>query len=440
LRQLSADEPSEFELIGLNSGLDGNSKNEDPRYTDEELAAMSPSERAAALADSITYHWPDVTASTFLQQLYYAAGDLSRPGRLYGERDYYGPERRDLDPDGDHYYGSFGASCPMYLYDQRGAYGELTQQGGVDYAPNLGTALPALHAYRSLRLNDRTRVYDRNRGWGTVVLGSHEARLIDGWLIDGRFGTDVNVGKLYAEGGGTLALSDRSKVRSAWWSGINLSVASGSEVSNSPEASTMRIPQSRLSTVFPWRPYGVVPTGITSIPGASSWNGSCSSNAFCHVFQSIEPNKTVTLAPGYYGDVALKSNSKIILSGGDYYFDGLSTESSSYLVVASGSSARLWVRDSMTLRNYGNITRVIDPATGLPKVSDVSAAANLFIGYYGLREASVWELSATLVAPYAKVTLETNRDWATAHAGMVIANRIELHQGNSFYHVPYLCR
>jgi hypothetical protein len=167
--------------------------------------------------------------------------------------------------------------------------------------------------------------------------------------------------------------------------------------------------------------------------------GPCTADIFCHIYQSIEPGKSVTIAPGYYGDLAVKSNSMLTLSGGDYFFDGLSTESGSFLVVPGGSSARVWVRDSLTLRNYGNMIRNTD-AAGVTTVTDVSAAANLFIGYYGLYEASIWELTGTIVAPYAKVTLETNRAEATAHAGMVIANAIELHQGNSFYQVPYNCR
>lgn len=438
-RQLSQTEPKEYELIAVNGGPETNAKGEDPRYSSAELAAMSSTERAAAKAYQIQYNWADLTNSAFIQALYYWAGDTTRPGRLYGEKDYYGPIRVDLDADKDHFYGVGGQRCPMHLYDQRGAYGELTQAGGVDYAPNLGTALPALHAYRALFLNDRTRVYNQALGWGTVVVGSHEANLLDGALIGGRIGTDTDVGKLYAEGRGTLSLADRSRVRSAWWSGINLSAASGSAVANSPEASVMRVPQSRFMGSFPMRTHGVIPT-ITQIAGAVYSTGLCTSNIFCHAYQSIEPGNTVTLIPGHnYGDLSLKSNSTLILPLGDYFFDGLSTESGSNIVVQAGAAARIWVRESMTLRNNGNIIRVTDPVTGEARVTDVSAAANLFIGYYGTSEASVWELTATLLAPYAKVTLETNRSWATAHAGMVIANYIELHQGNSFYHVPYQC-
>ncbi len=105
-----------------------------------------------------------------------------------------------------------------------------------------------------------------------------------------------------------------------------------------------------------------------------------------------------------------------------------------------GHNVRLWVRDTLTLRNNGNIKRAINPSTGLMDVTDYSAAADLFIGYYGTQYVSVRELTGTLLAPYAQVSLETNASWATAHAGQVIANHIEMHQGNSFFHLPYVCR
>jgi hypothetical protein len=436
---LSKTEPWEYELLGLNGGPDANEKGVDPRYSKADLDAMSDVEREAAYRYNIKYHWADVTHPTFIQELYDRAGDASRPGRLYGERDYYGPVRREFDADGDHFYGTTGLSCPLFLYDQRGAFGELVQNGGVEYAPNLGTAHPALHAYRALYLNDRTRIFSPSGAFGTVVLGSHEANLIDGDIVGGRIGTDTDIGKLYAEGRGALSVTDRAKIRVAWWSGMTVTTAADVVLTNTPEASEMRLPQSRLVKAFPIRTRGNIPV-VTRIANAGYWTGPCSPSVFCHLFQSIEPSMNVTLAPGYYGDLSLKSTSTLVLSGGDYFFDGLTTESNSNLVVAGGASARIWIRDTMTLRNNGNITRATDPATGLPKVTNVAAAANLLIGYYGLTEASVWELSATVIAPYAKVTLETNRSWATAHAGMVIANQIELHQGNSFYHVPYQCR
>lgn len=438
-RQLSSAEPWEFDLLGLNGGVSVNAQGDDPRYSKAELDAMTSAEREAALSYNITYAWADLTHPAFLQELFERTNDTTRPGRLFGERDYYGPVRPEFDADGDHFYGTSGASCPLYLYDQRGASGALIQQGGVDYAPNLGANAPALHAYRGLYLNDRTRVYGPSGGYGTVVLGSHEASLLDGDIIGGRIGTDTDIGKLYAEGRGTLSVADRSNVRAAWWSGLTVTAGSGVSIVNTPEASVMRLPQSRFVKAFPSREKGVVPS-VSRIAAATYGAGSCTPDAYCHVYQSIEPGKTVSLVPGYYGDVALKSTSSLTLTGGDYFFDALSTESGSFLSVASGASARVWVRDSMTLRNYGNIIRVTDPVTGLPIVSNVTAAANLLIGYYGLNEASIWELTGTVLAPYAKVTLETNRSWATAHAGMVIANQIEMHQGNSFYHVPYQCR
>jgi len=439
-KPLSKTETNEFELIGLSSGDDLDDKGLDPRVIDAVRAAMAPADKAIADAKQVTYRWTDVTSLPFFDALWYQARDPQRPGRLFGERDYYGPVRKDLDPDGDHFYGLPNASCPMYFYDQRGGYGELTEQGQVNFVPELANRLPALHAYRSLFVNDRTHVYGPTSGtWGNIVLGSHESRLLDSTWIQGRIGTDAEIGSFYGEGGGTFAVSDRSNVRFAWWDGLNVTAASTASIKNTPGPGTVRIPQSRLMKQFPYRAYGTAPN-VTQIPIASRYAGPCNNTSFCHYYQSIEPNQKVTLQPGFYGDLSIKSGSTLTLSGGDYFFDGLSTESGSYLVVAPGASARVWVRDTLSLRNYGNMKRAVDPATGQTVVVDTSAAANLFIGYYGTQDTSVWELTGTLVAPYVKVSLETNRNPATAHAGMVIANHIELHQGNSFYQVPYQCR
>ncbi len=264
-------------------------------------------------ARDFDYNWSDVTNRGVRGILFDLTGDAARPGRLFGERDYYGPQRVNVDPDGDHFYGTAGQACPMYLHDQRDT-GELTQAGGVDYAPNLAARMPALHAYRSLRLNDRTRVFNVSRNWGDVALGSHEAMLLDPTRVSGRIGTDTNIGRLYAEGGGRLVFADRARVNLAQWDGMTIDAAATSNVTGS--ATDLRLAESRLVGTFPPRTKGTY-ISHTPIPGGGLWVGVCNADVFCAVHQIVPPDQTVQLSPGYYGRVAVNSRSTLLLTSGD---------------------------------------------------------------------------------------------------------------------------
>ena len=138
----------------------------------------------------------------------------------------------------------------------------------------------------------------------------------------------------------------------------------------------------------------------------------------------IEPDQPpYTLSPGRYGNVSVKSRSRLVISAGDYYFEQLHVlePQSELLIDDTAGPVRLHVREELTTR--GKLLGV-DDVRPEPLII-VTGTSTLFL------EST---FSGFLVAPQAEVYLRTT---AEHHRGAIFARTIHLDPNVVIEHVPF---
>ncbi len=136
---------------------------------------------------------------------------------------------------------------------------------------------------------------------------------------------------------------------------------------------------------------------------------------------NLEPSQERTLPPGAYQDSSIKRDATLRLSSGTYYFNSLSTEPNSKLVIDKRNGpVNIYVRT--TLLHKGTM------------VDAGGAKANLLLGYFG--SASVVLESTfvgTLIAPSATIVLAATPQ---PHVGAIFANAVEVRADAHLQFVP----
>lgn len=138
---------------------------------------------------------------------------------------------------------------------------------------------------------------------------------------------------------------------------------------------------------------------------------------------SLEPNQTVTLDSGSYGDLRTKPGAIVYLNGGTYYFRSFDIDVDSLLVV----------------QDTGEPTRIHAFAwSQLKGVVEANPRNTLIAVQQGGIELS-GQLNGTLLVPNGKVNIYQQAGiGAPSHHGAVAAEHIELHQDVVFVQVPFV--
>jgi len=363
--------------------------------------------------------WADITFPQTAAWIEATASDPTEPGRWVDERDYTGSIRPLLDADADYRFDGPSPGC-RHLFD-------VMPSTWLDkFNPDLERALPALAGEQEVRVNDGVAVYNGDGSLASVAVGNHRRRTAMNPTSRGayaRVGVDAQIGQIFAEGA-SVDVAPRATVTSIAYDAGGLSVDPSAKV-QSVQSSVLRMPSIRLSERF-------TPLYTPSSNCLHRW-GQYGENC------SIEPGETVEIQSDgyrYLGVVSVKSNAHLILSGKVFHFDQLNVDDGGIVTVydsagAGGSSnVSIWLKSGLILR--GNLSR--GESAGL--------ASGLLIGYFGTSEVSIRHLNATIVAPRAKVTLESPSQPANGvvtHRGAVYAQRVEVHQGGIFLADPLMC-
>jgi len=256
-------------------------------------------------------------------------------------------------------------------------------------APPLRPTLPAfssfcMFAQDTLRLDDRVKL----SAAAPVQVANSGHTLTD-------LGTDVVVGNVYSCA--PTNLRERSQVTSFVRSEELITMQNSTRIGGSA------IQNSSLNIV----PVKLIATAPTSkVP-----------------IVSPEPGQTLTLAPGNYTNLDVKSGATVKVSAGTYYFDALTLEPQSIFSVNSGSGRVIvYVGNSLTMRS------TVFSATG--------QTPDFVVGYLGTNAVSISSpFTGTLFAPSAAVSLESLA--SGNHSGAFFAGSLTVHQGNAVQCRPF---
>ena len=140
---------------------------------------------------------------------------------------------------------------------------------------------------------------------------------------------------------------------------------------------------------------------------------------------SLEPGLTRTLAPGSWGNLTVKSRSKVFLSTGTYFFQSMaSTEPDAQILLnKTAGPIFIYVKTGFTLKG--------------PFVSNGGLEGEELVGYVGSTTADIESpLLGTIVAPNATVELRRPSNNA-AHRGAVFAKGIHVFSDANVVRVPF---
>ena len=162
-------------------------------------------------------------------------------------------------------------------------------------------------------------------------------------------------------------------------------------------------------------------TAITSIP--TQWTVTFPDTNQGDV--TLEPDQTRTLAPGSWGNLTVKSRSKVFLSAGTYFFQTMtSTEPDAQILLNKTAGAIfIYVKSGFTLKG--------------PLLSNGGPEGEELVGYLGTAIADIESpLLGTIVAPNATVELRRPSNNA-AHRGAVFAKGIHVFSDATVIRVPF---
>jgi len=138
---------------------------------------------------------------------------------------------------------------------------------------------------------------------------------------------------------------------------------------------------------------------------------------------SIEPDKSQTIDPGSYGDIAVKSRSHLKLRSGTYFFTSLSLDPQAILDV-DNTSGPVFIYIKSSFAFSGSVADV-DPSH-----------MNILFGVASATAIPIQSaFRGILVAPQAAVTLPT--DMVAGHVGSFFAKSLILHQTTLIHHEPF---
>ncbi len=262
-----------------------------------------------------------------------------------------------------------------------GAGGGSASSFSVSLPTGLTPPQVGVHAQSGLRINDR----GRPSGF-LVNLGGIETNI----------GADAVVPSIWSVV--NVVLRDRARVEGNVRTSGTVALSSGATVTGS----TLTSQDLSQRTTTQWS---------TTFP--SSHQGD----------RILEPGTPpVTLAPGAYGNVVLKTNTNVSISTGTYWLESLTMEPGGSLRVdTSQGPVFVYVRGSLIHR--GAI------------VSTAGPRANLLFGVLGSATIPIEApFVGTLVAPNAFI----NVLWIqTPHVGAFFGTGVEMHQGSVLIHEPF---
>jgi hypothetical protein len=162
------------------------------------------------------------------------------------------------------------------------------------------------------------------------------------------------------------------------------------------------------------RQNGVVVTGpVTQNAQVALPNlGACTSQFVTGLADvSLEPDQTLSLAPGAYGRVSVKSRARLILDAGTYRFQSLVLEPQAVVQVATGGATIVFVQSGLTHRgSFLNASGQLAP---------------VLIAHFGTSAASIeGPFRGAIVAPNGRVDLYTRSE---GYSGVFFARDLELH-------------
>ncbi len=136
----------------------------------------------------------------------------------------------------------------------------------------------------------------------------------------------------------------------------------------------------------------------------------------------IDPDKTVTLLPGNYGDITLGSRSKLLLQSGDYRIGAFQVEPDAEIILNKTTGPvrihmRSFVNHGKVIEKGGYFGQTLFAVSG-PKGVVVEGP---FIG--------------TLLAPNADVTIGTGV--AQEHRGAFLGRSVLVRSKATLYHLPW---
>jgi len=126
---------------------------------------------------------------------------------------------------------------------------------------------------------------------------------------------------------------------------------------------------------------------------------------------SLEPSQTLSLAPGNYGPLSVKSRAKLILAAGTYHFQSVTLEPDALVQLDPAASSVLFVQSALTHRGS------FRDAGG--------ALAPVLIAYFGSQSAPIeGPFAGAIIAPNARVDLYSRAD---GYRGVFFAHDLEAH-------------
>ncbi|HEX9618991.1 MAG TPA: hypothetical protein VF989_02585, partial [Polyangiaceae bacterium] len=246
----------------------------------------------------------------------------------------------------------------------------------------------AVFASQSLRINDRVEVRRPDGSMATVATALGEANI----------GVDAKVGELSS--GGTVVLRNRAEVTGA--------LRSTGAIQKSFDAVVRGVEVLGAEVALP-------DLGALSLEFPPALDGDI----------DLQPDQTLSLEPGSYGTVCLKTGTVTTLRSGRYFFRSLSLEPGSTVRFDSAEApVYLYVEQSFTYRGAF--------------IDEQGKHDELFVGYFGTGTAPIERpFSGTLVAPHGMINLASVAPEGPGHRGSFFGKEIEAHQGSVLWHHPF---
>jgi hypothetical protein len=243
----------------------------------------------------------------------------------------------------------------------------------IDFGCDTGLSQLCLLGQNSVNVNDNVRLVQSGGGFGRIGNGGSQVTEVG---VTSQVGDIASVARVF--------LRDRSRVNGDVVSGNliqkqNQVVITGAELENQ----TVTVP-SLTPFLAPFPPLSID--------------------------VNLEPGQTLTLAPGAYRNVNVKSRALLRLSAGTYFFGTLTIEPDAVVQLnKAGRDVLIRVGSSFIYRG-----RFVDPAS--------PAFAGAMVVYQGTQQAPIERrFEGTLIAPLAEIALATV---ATGHEGAFFARDV----------------
>ena len=353
-------------------------------------------------------YFVEVTENDARSWILQQGADPNRPGRLYGERDYSGTCRTELDASCDRNFDPLADSCPA-IFD-----------AGAGFDPELhgGTIKPVIYGTLGVDIHDRVSLENPPGSFGDIASGASAGRS----TVVVR--NDAKVGNIY--GGDLFNFGARSRIGSIYATTCDPIFGDGDDCViaqpgfNSPVTVGAKLPSVRLTPSFREKNGLPGPTGNGDDYDKQDLYGPngvfmCNTGSACSFYSGAAVNMA---ANKYWKDVSVNSGATLRLTAGKHYFDKLNFYSGSKLILDHRQGAvEIYVRDSLFWQGKVEIDR--NDRTG--------KAGATVLGYYGTGTLHLYTyFMGTVVAPRANLELY---DQQFTYSGRFVANHVTLRPG-----------